>query len=119
MSVWNWPQSRVVRVIDGDSLVAEVTRDLGFNGKAVFTQRLRLNRINCQPLSTTGGLAAATATGWLVAGLIVDITTVKAYKYGDQWMAEIVLPDGRNVSDELVATGHAVYWDGQGPRPGG
>jgi endonuclease YncB( thermonuclease family) len=108
-----------VRVIDGDSLIAEVTRDLGFNGKATFTQRLRLNRINCPRLFTEAGVAAKDATTQLVTGGSLDITTVKAYKYGDTWMAEIVLPDGRNVSDELVATGHAVYWSGQGARPGG
>jgi endonuclease YncB( thermonuclease family) len=49
----------------------------------------------------------------------VLIETVKAYKYGDEWMAEVTLPDGRNVSDALVAAGVAQWWDGQGPRPGG
>lgn len=119
MTAWIWPGSRVTRVVDGDSLVAEVTRDLGFNGRAVFVQRLRLNRINCPPRDTAGGLAATDATIELVDGVTVDITTVKAYKYGDQWMAEIVLPDGRNLSDVLVTAGHAAYWDGRGTRPGG
>jgi hypothetical protein len=32
-------------------------------------------------------------------------------------MAEIVLPDGRNLSDVLVDLGLAVRWDGTGPRP--
>jgi endonuclease YncB( thermonuclease family) len=106
-------------VIDGDSLIAEVTRDLGFNGKATFVQRLRLNRIDCPAKSTPAGFTAMAATIGLVEDVLLDITTVKAYKYGDAWMAEIVLPDGRNLSDELVATGHAVYWSGQGARPGG
>jgi endonuclease YncB( thermonuclease family) len=49
---WDWPDSTVVRVIDGDSLVAEVHRDLGFNGTATFRQKLRLNRINAKPAKT-------------------------------------------------------------------
>jgi len=34
-------------------------------------------------------------------------------------MAEITLPSGENLSDLLVSKGYAVYWNGQGPRPGG
>ena len=58
-----------------------------------------------------------------VTGVAVHVTTLKRYKYGGpsetvgQYMAEVELPDGRNLSDLLVADGLAVYWDGQGPRP--
>jgi endonuclease YncB( thermonuclease family) len=116
-TAWDWPNSSVVRVIDGDSLVAVVTRDLGFNGKATFSQHLRLNRINAAPISTDHGKAARDAVVAWTSGY-VHITTVGPYKYGDEWMAEIVLADGRNLSDALVAGGLAVYWDGSGPRPG-
>jgi endonuclease YncB( thermonuclease family) len=113
---WYWPNSTVVRVIDGDSLVAEVHRDLGFNGTATFLQKLRLNRINAKPAKTTEGKQATAA----VIGLVTDpvhITTVGPYKFGDEWMAEIQLADGRNLSDTLVSLGLAVLWDGHGPRP--
>lgn len=122
---WPWPASTVTRVVDGDSIIARLTKDIGFHGHVTFEQKLRLNRINTPPASTDGGKAATAyvnvATTFAVNGvpLIVDITTVKAYKYGDEWMAEVVLPDGSNLSDALVAAGLAVYWDGQGPRPGG
>lgn len=121
-AVWTWPGSTVTRIIDGDSLTATVTRDLGFHGTATFAVRLRLNRINTPPASTDAGkLATRMATVLLVADPPVQvlIETVGPYKYGDEWMAEITLPDGRNVSDALVAGGWAVYWDGNGPRPGG
>jgi hypothetical protein len=55
-----------------------------------------------------------------VIGLVTDpvhITTVGPYKYGDEWMAEVTLADGRNLSDTLVGLGLAVLWDGTGPRP--
>jgi len=121
VTVWSWPDSRVTRVIDGDSLVAMVTRDMGFHGTASFVQRLRLNRINTPPLKTTEGHAAALyVTDLLLSAAVpVLIETVGPYKYGDAWMAEITLPSGENVSDLLVSKGHAVYWDGTGPRPGG
>ena len=118
MTVWSWPGSTVVRVIDGDSLVAQVTRDIGFHGSVTFQQKLRLNRINAPKLASPAGQIARS---WLLAATTqpspVKIDTVGAYKYGDEWMAEITLPDGRNVSDEMVKAGNAVYWDGQGPRP--
>ena len=115
---WTWPQSTIVRVIDGDSLVAQLTRDIGFHGSVTFLQRLRLNRINTPPLSSALGKQAADYVASFAAGLFT-ITTVKPYKYGDEWMAEVVNVDGVNLSDALVAAGLAVAWDGNGPRPGG
>lgn len=116
---WLWPDSTVVRVIDGDSIVAVVHRDLGFNGTASFQQRLRLNRINAPGIRTAEGQRSRSSLIEMVMGEEVLIETVGSYKYGDTWMAEITLRDGRNVSDALVAGGFALYWDGIGPRPGG
>lgn len=121
---WWWPGSRLVRVVDGDTLDAQVTRDLGFGGSASFTVRLRLNRINCPPAYTDVGKAAtAFATNCLTARTF-DLETLKPYKYGGpdtspgEWMAEVTLPTG-NLSDLIVTAGLAVYWSGEGPRPGG
>jgi len=118
---WTWPDSHVTRVIDGDSLTAHVTRDLGFHGTATFDVRLRLNRINTPPLKTQEGHAAALFVMDLLMSTSVPvlIETVGAYKYGDEWMAEITLPSGENLSDMLVSKGYAQYWNGVGPRPGG
>lgn len=127
--MWSWPNSTITRVIDGDTISAHVTRDLGFGGTASFEVRLRLNRINCPPASTVEGKAAtAFVTDFVmsaVAPIVVLIETEKPYKYGGpddspgEWMAEVTLPDGSNLSDQLVAARLAVYWNGQGPRPGG
>ena len=117
MSTWSWPGSRVVRVVDGDTIVAEVHRDLGFNGTATYQQKLRLNRINAPAVKSAAGKAAAARVSALTAGVVVSIDTVGAYKYGDEWMAEVTLPDGQNLSDVLVHEALAVYWDGTGPRP--
>lgn len=116
-TAWDWPNSTVTRVIDGDSLVARVTRDLGFNGEASYKQKMRLNRVNAKPAHTIEGRNATETVRNLTADVALHIITVGPYKYGDEWMAEIILPDGRNLSDVLVSGGHAVYWDGSGPRP--
>ena len=122
MTDWQWPNSIVVRVIDGDTFVGRVTRDLGFGGSATFEVKLRLNRINTPAASSVKGKAATDATKLLLASGPVDITTLRTYKYGggdtSEWMAEVTLPDGRNLSDVLVAGGFAVPWDGEGIRPG-
>lgn len=122
---WLWPDSVITRIKDGDSFVARVTRDVGFHGTLTFDVTLRLNRINTPPVNTIPGKAALdrftelVRNGPGIPSPPMLIETVKAYKYGDEWVAEVTLPDGRNVSDELVAAGVAQYWDGKGPRPGG
>lgn len=120
---WSWPGSVIARVLDGDTVDAMLTRDLGFEATATFPVRLRLNRINASPVHTDSGFRAKSRVLALTAGARVVITTGKGYKYGapegktGEWMAEVTLPDGRNLSDVLVAEGLAVHWDGQGPRP--
>lgn len=122
---WLWPNSTITRIKDGDSFVARVTRDVGFHGTLTFDVTLRLNRINTPPVKTIPGKQALdhftelVRDGPGVPSMPVLIETVKAYKFGDSWMAEVTLPDGRNVSDVMVADGVAVYWDGTGERPGG
>lgn len=116
---WSWPGSTVTRVIDGDTIVAMLTRDIGFNGVVTFEQRLRLARINAAPANTVAGKAATAYVATWATGVVLAITTTKSYKYGDQWMAEVVLASGINLADGLVAAGLATYWDGTGPRPGG
>ena len=119
MPVWSWPGASITRVIDGDSVIARLTRDIGFNGTVTFDQRLRLNRINAAPRGTElGQRARAFVVLWL-DGQSLNIDTVKPYKYGDEWMAEVFGTNGGNLSDALVTAGHAVYWNGTGPRPGG
>jgi len=126
MTDWTWPDAQILRVVDGDTLDARVTRDLGFGGSATFVVRLRLGRVNAAKASSVEGkLSTAYLTGLvLTPGAPVALTTTGPYKYGGpkdspgEWMAEIQVPGG-NVSDLMVAAGRAVYWDGEGPRPGG
>lgn len=130
---WRWTGVTIPSVHDGDTIDALVSRsfDAGFGNTLIssYRVRLRLARINAPALSSADGEAAQS---WLAELLMggdgapapdLVVTTLDAYKYGGpsyspgEWMAEVILPDGRNVSDLAVATGHAVFWDGHGLRP--
>lgn len=123
MSAWQWPGARVVRIIDGDTLDVQLTRDIGFGGRVTFTARVRLARINAAKAASPRGLSATARVIQLTGGAPLHVTTLKPYKYSGpvdyagEFMAEVVLPDSRNLSDVLVAEGLAVHWDGTGPRP--
>jgi len=127
---WHWPDATIPSVVDGDTLDALVSKsfDVGFGGTSStsFRVRLRLARINASPKDTPAGEASTQwLTGLLLATPTVDLVTLDAYKFGGpqyspgEWMCELTLPDGRNVSDLAVSLGFAAYWNGQGPRPGG
>ena len=123
MSEWHWPNTVITRVIDGDTIDAHLTCDIGFEGSVTFPARLRLNRINAPKSSSKAGKATKAAVEQAVLGGVVEVVTVKGYKYGapedmtGEYMAEVRLPNGDNLSDELVQRGLAVYWNGVGPRP--
>lgn len=127
MAVWSWPNSRIHNVVDGDTFDSNLSKviDIGFSIKSEITlpARLRLARINTAKASSTKGKQAKLRVIQLTANVIVNITTIKTYKYGGpddkvgEYIAEVDLPDGSNLSDLLVAEGFAVYWDGAGPRP--
>ena len=124
MTEWAWPRTKVLRVVDGDTLDVLVSRDMGFGAFASFPIRLRLARINAPTLTSPAGKAARNRLVQLLDAPAVDIVTLKPYKYGGggagsvgEYMAEVTLPDGRNASDVMVTEGHAVPWSGRGPRP--
>lgn len=124
MADWSWPNTIISRVVDGDSVDADLVNEhVGFGVRLVFPMRLRLNRINAAPSSTATGRRAKARVLALTSGVRLHVMTGKGYKYGapegktGEWMAEIQLPEGGNLSDLLVAEALATYWNGQGPRP--
>ena len=106
--IWTFP-ARLVRVIDGDTVVLDL--DLGF-----YQWRLgrsyRLARIDAPELNTELGKVARAAVDAFLVGesLLVKsllAQTSKADNFG-RFIVEL-LADGENVSDWLVANGHAIY----------
>jgi endonuclease YncB( thermonuclease family) len=105
----------VQRVIDGDTLVANV--DLGF-GLMRMAQSFRILGINAREHSMPGGReAAANLATLLPFGTAIVLASVKDDKYGGRYDARITLPDGRDLSGLLVAAEWAAPWDGQGVKP--
>lgn len=124
MAEWSWPGTLIFRVIDGDTVDAHVTRDLGFDGWVTLLMRLRLNRIDAYPIKTQKGKDGAALVHTLTYGVPLLVHTIKKYKFAGpentpiaEYMAEVTLRDGRNLSDVMVGEGLAVYWNGEGPRP--
>lgn len=122
---WVW-SATLIRVVDGDTLDVELTLvvDVGFGRRLTSSgpQRVRLNRVDTWPSTTPRGAAGTAFVRAALAGGPFAVQTLKPYKYGGnqpaaEYMAEVTLADGRNLSDALIAAGHALPYDGRGPRP--
>jgi endonuclease YncB( thermonuclease family) len=107
--------ARVIRVIDGDTIVADV--DLGFN-MWVREQSFRLVGLNAREHTQPGGReAAAHLSEILLVSTLVRLTSVKPDKFGGRYDAVITLPDGSDLATVLITTGWAAAWDGSGTKP--
>jgi micrococcal nuclease len=113
----------LVRVVDGDTVIA--TLSLGCHVHRVTT--LRLLGINAPelhgPTAAAGQAAKAWATAWLLAAvtgdewpLVIATQLDSDDRYG-RLLATIYRGDGTNLNQALIDAGHAVPWDGRGPRP--
>ena len=105
---------RVVRVIDGDTVEADV--DLGFYTR--IRTNLRIYGVDCPELNTDAGKAARDYLDNAVqqSGGEWTADTKKADKYGNRWDAVIWLNDTTTLADHLVKHGHAVYKDYQSKK---
>lgn len=123
--MWQY-RAFAVRVIDGDTIEVEI--DLGM--RVTITQTVRVAGINAPEVTTTAGRTAKAAVNvWMGQALIPDganakwpltITTSKPDGQGDKygrWLASISRADGRDLATDLIAAGHALPWDGHGPKP--
>ena len=114
MTVWTYPRATVAYVHDGDTLAADL--DLGFGLK--LRQLLRLNGCNAIELSQPGGPEAhSNLAALLPVGIVVPVRVVGLDKYAGRCLAQITLPDGRDLVTVLVAGQWAAPWNGLGPKP--
>lgn len=103
----------LVRVVDGDTLVLQLACPCCLT---VTQQRVRLARIDAPELNSVHDAAARRAQCQLAAivdrgPITVSVTRTHPDKYG-RLLAEVIV-NGVSVSDTMVATGHAQYWDGK------
>lgn len=113
--------ARIIRWVDGDTLWLTAWReeklDLGFRNRLFLRHE---HDLECRvfgvdtPEHTAGKPATAAVNNWAPAGSDVRIETFKPLsedKYG-RWIADIKLPDGRNISVELLNAKLAVPYFG-------
>jgi endonuclease YncB( thermonuclease family) len=115
-----YPEAKVAQVVDGDTL------DVLVSGLDVDIHvRMRLIGVNAAEHGTPAGDAAtAFVRDWCVAtGWAVQLETVKTRtgteqreKYG-RWLAGVRNTAGQSLASALIEAGHALPWDGKGPRP--
>lgn len=113
--------AKIISCFDGDTCTADLWRRtvLELDGMTAMwstsgsAQKLRLARIDAPELRAPTYNAGRAARDYLLALLagcqaVAVVTSEKdVYK---RWIAEIEC-DGENVSDRMVESGHAVYYD--------
>jgi micrococcal nuclease len=107
--------ARVVRVVDGDTVVLDV--DLGFH-VWLRDQSFRLLGVNARERSEPGGKEARlNLVELLPVNLNVVISSVRNDKYGGRYDATVRLPDDSDLGMTLIRTQWAAAWDGYGEKP--
>jgi endonuclease YncB( thermonuclease family) len=111
MSQWVY-DGRVMRWVDGDTLwltaVKEQKIDFGFRARLtmVFEHDLECRLYGVDTPENNAGKPAAAAVNLMApAGSSVKVETFKpnnSDKYG-RWLADLTLPDGRNVTVEILS----------------
>lgn len=94
---------RILKVIDGDTVDAEV--DLGF--RVTIQMRFRLSGINAPEMNTEAGKAAKLYLERLLSPLVITVRTEKdkQEKFG-RYLGEFLNPDG-SVNQAMLDAGHA------------
>ena len=90
----------VIGISDGDTI--KVLQD-------GVSKRIRLWGIDCPEMKQAFGTRAKQFTGDLAFGKTVTLRVHDVDRYGRQ-VAEIILPDGRNLNQEIVRAGFAWWY---------
>lgn len=101
---------KVDRVIDGDTIDAILSRDIGFRHIATWKQRLRFIDINCPEVHGANKAAGLAATEFTREWLAAEPCAAETYKQDDfgRWLARVFRADGSDLSKALLDAGHAV-----------
>ena len=97
----------VTRVVDGDTL--DIDLDVGLHCHRL--ERLRLLRVNAPEMrgetKAAGEAALKFVRDWVYSATAITVQTYKGDAFG-RYLAEVWRHDGANLSDDLLANGHAV-----------
>jgi len=110
-------KARCRRIIDGDTLILNV--DVGFY---ITMQNLKFRLMNYNAPEARGiekplGKVAKRKLQELIpVSCEVLIRVFKSDVFG-RYLCDIILPDGKTLSEFLVQLGYGVAWDSKGKRP--
>lgn len=107
-------RARVLRVLDADTLWLSV--DCGFD--LALRMTVRLAGLDAPEKRTpAGGLATAFVRAWLASNPDFTLRTEKdsREKFG-RYLGTLVSSTGETLNDALIASGHAVPYDGRTRR---
>lgn len=107
----------VARVVDGDTLIADLL--LGYGGLSAANRRMRLAGCNAWERNTLAGAAAAThLVDRLPAGIEATVRVVsETVDPHGRLLVTVRLDDGVDLVEELIAQQWAARWDGRGVAP--
>ncbi|GGK32249.1 hypothetical protein GCM10010124_26280 [Pilimelia terevasa] len=111
MTTWIYPRSKVIRVVDADTI--EVDANQGLRNKRGI--EVRLAEVDAPERNTAAGKTAkAFVEALLPSGTEVTVVSHEIYSF-TRVIGEVRLADGQSLGDVLIRHGHAVRYDG-GPR---
>lgn len=105
-------RATIVRVIDGDTFVADV--DLGFH--VTMTEAFRLSGVDTPEIhgdtAEAGFAARVFVVQWITdRGGKVWLRSIKTEKFG-RWLAEVYDDRGESLRAAIITAGHGVAYDG-------
>jgi endonuclease YncB( thermonuclease family) len=98
--------SKVVGITDGDTITVLIERT---------AVKARLSGIDCPETGQDFGSRAKAATSELAFGKVVTVRQQGHDRYG-RIVADVILPDGRNLNHELVRLGLAWWYRNYAPH---
>lgn len=102
--------ARVVRVIDGDTLIVNLS--VLPPQRELTNEHVRVAKINAPELGTVEGANAKNfAQALMPVGAVISLTMRGQDPYG-RTIAEVALKDGRNFGEVMLQSGHAVPYTG-------
>ena len=112
MKEYTYNNVDIKRIKDGDTMVVNIHVDIGF--KTTITKELTLRIRNLDTPETwrpsndferEHGKQATNMAKILLMDKKISIKTYKPGKYGGRYIADIILPDGRDYRDVMVLEG--------------
>lgn len=103
---WVFEQALVVNVTDGDTLKVELDLGLDLTRRNI---RVRLLHAWAPELTEPGGPEAKAYVQSIVSpGQSVKVVSAKWDRYANRIDGEVILADGRELGELVIAAGHAV-----------